>query len=50
MLTNILSFALLMNPVLAEELKADETIVVTGRKKIPEAKYQQLDPYDLLLL
>ena len=39
MLTNILSFALLMNPVLAEELKADETIVVTG-ERIPEAKYQ----------
>lgn len=50
MLANVLGFALLMNPAQAEETKADETIVVTGRKKIPEANYQlQLDPYDLQL-
>lgn len=48
MLANLFGVVLLVNPVFAEE--ADETIVVTGRKKIPNANYQlQLDPYDLHL-
>ena len=40
MISNVLSLVLLINPAQAEEAKANETIVVTGRKKIPDADYK----------
>ena len=50
MVSGILSLVLLANSVQAEEAAANETIVVTGRKKIPDASYQlKLDAYDLQL-